>query len=215
MDHYLFILDWDDTLLPTRWLHTPPTSYDRILYSELLLAFLTHLSRRGTIVVVTNSRPPWVHESMQHYLPDLKPLLATIPIYYASQARGGKTDVMRYVSEQAAYTHVICVGDQVTDLEAAAHSITTSSLWLCLWHMHPDSPVRTLYAGWKDMDRYVWREEQETQSTTESTHRWFYVSASTQTTVCMGASDVAAEFCEVVDQWRQGLLNITSTAVES
>lgn len=211
MDSYLFILDWDDTLLPTKWLHTPPTSYDRVLYSELLLAFLTHLSRRGKIVVVTNSRPPWVQESMQHYLPDLKPLLATIPVYYASVARGGKAEVMQYVSSHT-YTHIVCVGDQVADLEAAAQSISTSSLWLCLWSMHPDSPITSLYAGWKDLDRHVWKEEESDHA--QSVHRWFHVSGS-GTTVAMHTSEVTERFCAVVNQWRQGLIEITPATVEA
>eukprot|EP00418_Pyrodinium_bahamense_P008609 CAMPEP_0179119608 /NCGR_PEP_ID=MMETSP0796-20121207/56315_1 /TAXON_ID=73915 /ORGANISM="Pyrodinium bahamense, Strain pbaha01" /LENGTH=315 /DNA_ID=CAMNT_0020818119 /DNA_START=89 /DNA_END=1034 /DNA_ORIENTATION=+ len=79
----LVIFDWDDTMLPTRWLEAQGLSLDRTseptdeqrkqlwTLAEHARQTLQEAKAHGTVVLVTNAERGWVELSCQRFLPSL------------------------------------------------------------------------------------------------------------------------------------------------
>lgn len=89
----MIILDWDDTLFPTSWLLKNNIDLNNIevrnrmtnFFSSLdniLYIFLKKCMSFGTIIIVTNALPIWVHKSSL-VIPNTHTLLAKIKIISA------------------------------------------------------------------------------------------------------------------------------------
>jgi hypothetical protein len=90
----LIILDWDDTLLPTTWLHAQGLLEDDVALTVeqglqlqalagLVAATLDAAQRRGVVCIVTNAEPGWVEDSCQAFMPSLLPRLQGVRIVSA------------------------------------------------------------------------------------------------------------------------------------
>mmetsp|Transcript_124842 Transcript_124842/g.364617 ORF Transcript_124842/g.364617 Transcript_124842/m.364617 type:complete len:259 (+) Transcript_124842:40-816(+) len=91
----LLILDWDDTMLPTRWLESQGLNLDRDSkptdeQAEQLQTMAEHARQtlneakaHGTVVLVTNAEHGWVELSCQRFLPSLWPLLLGVRVLSA------------------------------------------------------------------------------------------------------------------------------------
>mmetsp|Transcript_67881 Transcript_67881/g.159781 ORF Transcript_67881/g.159781 Transcript_67881/m.159781 type:complete len:557 (+) Transcript_67881:31-1701(+) len=105
-EHVLFILDWDDTILPTTWLTAKPWFRSWIREKGSLQSmveidpqdlehltvmdaaasdFLRSIKSLGTLVCITLSQRPWVEMSMKAFLPRLHELWEEcgISVHYA------------------------------------------------------------------------------------------------------------------------------------
>lgn len=95
VEETLLIFDWDDTLLPSTWLHAQGlqidagselTSSQREQLSELatIVAETLRLAKQlGTVVLVTNAEQGWVELSCQKFMPMLYPCLENVKILSA------------------------------------------------------------------------------------------------------------------------------------
>ena len=88
----VLIFDWDDTLLPTTWLHKtgiiqggPTSEHITILeaISTSVITLLTEAQKYGTVKIVTNAEKGWVESSCRKFLPRCSSLLTSIPIFSA------------------------------------------------------------------------------------------------------------------------------------
>jgi FMN phosphatase YigB (HAD superfamily) len=97
-DQSLIFLDWDDTLFPStevfnRWgIPSRPHLWGDVEFSPEQEAALTarraalfeHLCTAASlserVVIVTNSRHPWVSECAAHFAPNILPLLAKMRV---------------------------------------------------------------------------------------------------------------------------------------
>jgi hypothetical protein len=86
----LFILDWDDTIMPTYELKNKEFSIpDRSteialnIYGCCVKRSLEMMKQAGQVVIVTNSLSGWVEKSCQLFLPLVWPLVEDIPVAYA------------------------------------------------------------------------------------------------------------------------------------
>lgn len=94
----VFILDWDDTILPNCWLAKMGFSCEKkeerkekdadVLkkldqLSELVMHFLDTILPLGKIVIVTNALDGWVRSSCEEFLPKLVPYLEQVEIISA------------------------------------------------------------------------------------------------------------------------------------
>eukprot|EP01066_Platyproteum_vivax_P014091 Platyproteum_vivax@DN6338_c0_g1_i1.p1 len=91
----LVIFDWDDTLMPTSWITSKPTSdltsEEVETVDKLCTKALNALSaacRMGTVVIVTNSHPQWIELSCSLFMPALWTLVRNIPCVSAKQLFG-------------------------------------------------------------------------------------------------------------------------------
>jgi len=96
-DQTLIIFDWDDTLCPSSWIrgNKRELSFFRPApKAEKFQRPLQELSARceqvlrlamklGSVIIVTNAMEPWVETSCKNFLPQLMPLISTLPIIYA------------------------------------------------------------------------------------------------------------------------------------
>lgn len=94
-DQTLFVYDWDDTLCPTCWVQDcdlsffrPPPKEDRFvkplrMLERLVEGLIVTSKQLGHVVIVTNAQEPWVESSCKNLMPNLEPLLKTIPVRYA------------------------------------------------------------------------------------------------------------------------------------
>eukprot|EP00747_Dinoflagellata_sp_TGD_P089887 gnl/TRDRNA2_/TRDRNA2_164488_c0_seq1.p1 gnl/TRDRNA2_/TRDRNA2_164488_c0~~gnl/TRDRNA2_/TRDRNA2_164488_c0_seq1.p1 ORF type:complete len:326 (-),score=50.87 gnl/TRDRNA2_/TRDRNA2_164488_c0_seq1:24-1001(-) len=96
-DQTIILFDWDDTLCPSTWIrdNRPTLSFfkpapDDEKYQKPLRELQTQVHavldlalKMGKVIIVTNAMEPWVETSCRHFLPDLMPLVAQIPVIYA------------------------------------------------------------------------------------------------------------------------------------
>jgi hypothetical protein len=124
----LIVLDWDDTLFPTSWLKDiwkpkcngkwhmtplPMRKWYRAPISkveQVALAVLESAKALGRVVLVTNSRRPWVDNSSNIFTPVLAQPLHEDPVVdvaYALECMGGMTyDTVKNMDDpQAVYSY--------------------------------------------------------------------------------------------------------------
>mmetsp|Transcript_1949 Transcript_1949/g.4293 ORF Transcript_1949/g.4293 Transcript_1949/m.4293 type:complete len:271 (-) Transcript_1949:150-962(-) len=94
-DNTLLILDWDDTMLPTRWLENQGLSLDvnskpteeqleqLQTMAEHARQTLKEAKAHGTVVLVTNAERGWVELSCQRFMPSLWPSLRGVRVLSA------------------------------------------------------------------------------------------------------------------------------------
>ena len=73
----LIIFDWDDTLFPTSWVISSKINTNSYVMTDLdniVYTILKHCLRYGTVLIVTNAMPEWVHMS-SNSLPKTKKLI--------------------------------------------------------------------------------------------------------------------------------------------
>lgn len=93
----IIIFDWDDTICPSSWIREnkrvlsffkpapKDEQYQRPLrelqqHAETLIKLAMKL---GNVIIVTNAMDPWVETSCRNFLPQLLPLVSTLPVVYA------------------------------------------------------------------------------------------------------------------------------------
>ena len=91
------MFDWDDTLLPSRWLEKkgmrveyPSTITDEMAeaceeVAKSVIAVLTRAKQRGKVLIITNATDGWVQLSCQIFMPSVIPIMEGIPIIYAQE----------------------------------------------------------------------------------------------------------------------------------
>jgi len=94
----LFVLDWDDTLLPSSWLHQNgillnPTSRDMGAKQEHkdlcetvaphVAALITRAKEFGQVMIVTNATKSWVEHGCALFMPSILTLILSLPIISA------------------------------------------------------------------------------------------------------------------------------------
>jgi hypothetical protein len=94
----LFVFDWDDTLLPSSWLHQTgilpnPTSKDMGAKQEHrdlcetvaphVAALISRAKEFGQVMIVTNATKCWVEHGCALFMPSILPLILSIPIISA------------------------------------------------------------------------------------------------------------------------------------
>uniref|UniRef100_A0A7S1KZA1 Acid phosphatase n=1 Tax=Alexandrium catenella TaxID=2925 RepID=A0A7S1KZA1_ALECA len=94
----LFILDWDDTIMPTTWLHSAglladPASVNRhwgqlSVVADAAARTLSTLKQLGQIVIVTNAEEGWVQQSTVLFMPGLMMLLLGVQVISARTLYG-------------------------------------------------------------------------------------------------------------------------------
>jgi hypothetical protein len=118
-----FVLDWDDTLLPT----TELGNYPDLLYNpshplwedlqklqNTNIAVIEAMRRVGQVMILTNSEDGWVSLSCQRYMPALWPLLQCVPII---SARSRYQDTYPQNGFRWKYEALVeCLDDHVTQL---------------------------------------------------------------------------------------------------
>lgn len=94
-DETLCILDWDDTILPSSWVHencrrfgvwAPITPQQREVLAELAqraAETIQAAKQIGTVLVVTNAARGWIELSCLRFLPTLFPLLESVKLLSA------------------------------------------------------------------------------------------------------------------------------------
>uniref|UniRef100_A0A7S1A1R0 Uncharacterized protein n=1 Tax=Noctiluca scintillans TaxID=2966 RepID=A0A7S1A1R0_NOCSC len=99
-DQTMLIFDWDDTLFPTSWLLERENmealdtfdKYELLRYVAQFQAVVSIAKSVGEVVIVTNSRPPWVDTSMDLFMKDTD-TIADVPVFYAMDLAGGSPDL--------------------------------------------------------------------------------------------------------------------------
>lgn len=131
----LIILDWDDTLFPTTWIHKNNVNIfnnKKILYDKffkhldiLLHKLFTKMIKYGTVIIITNALLNWIDISLS-LLPNLTKLFKNKQINIIS-ARGEyshiskdpeiwkklafKNEIIRNLSEKKYINNIISLGD--------------------------------------------------------------------------------------------------------
>lgn len=92
----VFLLDWDDSILPSTWLHNlskmriennsqqaaeAANALHKLEYTVVCL--LRRLFTLGSVCLVTNAQTGWVELSCSKYLPNVLPLLAKTKVVSA------------------------------------------------------------------------------------------------------------------------------------
>jgi len=93
----MLIFDWDDTICPSSWIQEnrralsffrPVPNIER--FQKPLRELQMHAEaalrlgmKMGTVVIVTNASDLWVETSCRNFLPQLLPLVQTLPVVYA------------------------------------------------------------------------------------------------------------------------------------
>jgi hypothetical protein len=97
-DHTIIFFDWDDTLLCSSFLmdlNISLSTDSKIIYehwvnldllSNSIIDILMSAKCLGEVVIVTNAEECWVQMSAQKFMPELIPILQTIPIISARTA---------------------------------------------------------------------------------------------------------------------------------
>jgi hypothetical protein len=86
----LLIVDWDDTLLPTSYLHMHGLVHEnavvphsiRVLlreYAVRVKATLDILASHGRVVIVTNAHKGWIELSCARFLPEIEKFIRSLP----------------------------------------------------------------------------------------------------------------------------------------
>lgn len=90
IEETLFVFDWDDTLLPSSWLHrqglrldesSEVSQWHREQLAEVAnsaVEIIRNAKHCGTVVLVTNAERGWIELSCQKFLPTLLPLLENV-----------------------------------------------------------------------------------------------------------------------------------------
>mmetsp|Transcript_105549 Transcript_105549/g.303550 ORF Transcript_105549/g.303550 Transcript_105549/m.303550 type:complete len:279 (+) Transcript_105549:59-895(+) len=94
----VFIFDWDDTVVPSTWLHDNALAFDGSVpwqpeHQEQLAQLAASAAKTlrlakllGTVVLVTNAERGWIELSCQRFLPCLYPLLENVKMLSARSA---------------------------------------------------------------------------------------------------------------------------------
>jgi len=144
----LFLIDWDDTILPSSWIQRHSLSLDfgcipdhqqqgalaEVAASARELLILA--KRRGTVVVVTNAEVGWIELSCQKFLPTLLPFVESLrtvsartcyetqccasPVEWKSQAFAQEIDRAfgEAVADPARRKNILSLGDSTYEREA-------------------------------------------------------------------------------------------------
>lgn len=146
-DNTVIILDWDDTLFPTTWLHennielSVKSNREKYLlfFSELdnvLYKLLSLLQKYGLVIIVTNAMPIWVKISSS-VLPNTSRLLEGIKVVSARKMYNKtSTNMMEWkklafkneitnLLMDSEHMHIITIGD--ADYEF--HAMINISNW--------------------------------------------------------------------------------------
>ena len=131
----LFILDWDNTLLPTY--HLKKSSLQTILkpedqkqlsqFESQLLEVFDAILLLGRVYIVTNAQEGWVAYCVKMFLPRIEPLLTRITVISArSQYENTSNSEWQWkshtfqdiLSEETLLHQVIGMGDSPEDMQA-------------------------------------------------------------------------------------------------
>jgi len=119
----LFVLDWDDTILPSSWIQRQGLRLDegseladwqQELLSEVAMAaagLLRMTKERGTVVLVTNAERGWIELSCRKFMPELMPCIEGV----------------RIVSARTSYEGPFCVGP--LDWKVRAFEAEVARIW--------------------------------------------------------------------------------------
>mmetsp|Transcript_19728 Transcript_19728/g.56467 ORF Transcript_19728/g.56467 Transcript_19728/m.56467 type:complete len:433 (-) Transcript_19728:492-1790(-) len=119
----LFVLDWDDTMLPSSWIQRQGLRLDegseiadwqQELLSEVAVAaagLLRMTKERGTVVLVTNAERGWIELSCRKFMPELMPCIEGV----------------RIVSARTSYEGPFCVGP--LDWKVRAFEAEVARIW--------------------------------------------------------------------------------------
>ena len=141
----VFILDFDDTLIPSSWLNTQGFKLSKQLYgvTEAMLdacakvahhsaALINAAKGYGKVVIVTNATHDWVELASKMFMPTISDLILSLPIFsaadlYESRSKSPtiwkkltfQNDVLRTVFPvQPAVRTVISIGDSEAERQA-------------------------------------------------------------------------------------------------
>jgi hypothetical protein len=135
----VIIFDWDDTLIPTTWLHR----YEHKQWSPSIEASLRDSARKaqkllelavssGHTFIITNAQSGWVELSCAKWAPELLPVLQQVQIisarskfepYFPHDVDRWKVEAFLEVQRQldsTIITNLIALGDSSYEMNAAA-----------------------------------------------------------------------------------------------
>jgi len=153
----ILIFDWDDTMLPSTWVHNEGLRLDadvelsdwqRSQLSEVATAAAETLrlaKQLGTVVLVTNAEQGWIELSCQKFLPTLYPLLEDVKVLSARtsyetiavtspldwKVRAFEREIHRIYGPFYGQKNVLSLGDSVHEREALIRA--TSAMLNCQW----------------------------------------------------------------------------------
>jgi len=132
----LFILDWDDTLLPSSWLHQNgismnPSSMDmgaKQHHTEVcetvaphVADLITRAKEFGQVMIVTNATKSWVEHGCALFMPSILTLILSLPIISAA-------DLYEYTSSNPMAWKRIAFQNDVLYLAFCGQPITTRTV---------------------------------------------------------------------------------------
>ena len=83
----IVLVDWDDTLLPSSAIQAALVSQKplpNLTHHEVkVLEFLKVLNEIGDVCIVTNAEKGWVEQSACRFMPQIVPIIKTVPIFSA------------------------------------------------------------------------------------------------------------------------------------
>jgi hypothetical protein len=141
----VFILDFDDTLIPSSWLNTQGFKLSKQLYGVTATmldacakvahhsaALINAAKGYGKVVIVTNATHDWVELASKMFMPSISDLILSLPIFSAADLYESRStsptiwkklafqnDVLRTVFPvQPAMRTVISIGDSEAERQA-------------------------------------------------------------------------------------------------
>ena len=127
----LIIIDWDDTLLPTNWIHINENNQKCVNlqdYDDLIVYFLEVCENIGNVIIITNSSSLWINETSEKYLPNTHLKFKRMKLIsardnfqekYPYNPMEWKINTFKnYVNENNIYNEIISIGDGIYEKNA-------------------------------------------------------------------------------------------------
>ena len=127
----LIIIDWDDTLLPTNWIHISEIEKKCVNlqdYDDFIVYFLEVCENIGKVIIITNSSSLWINETSEKYLPNTNLKFKNMELISARDKYQEKypfnpmewkiNTFKNYILENNKYDEIISIGDGIYEKNA-------------------------------------------------------------------------------------------------
>jgi hypothetical protein len=128
----LFILDWDDTILPTYWINVNENENKCINifdYDDKIIKLINFIENFGNVIIITNSSSSWINNTSKKYLPKTHNKFKNMKIIsardnyqeiYPYNVMEWKNNTFKdYLSDyENIYSQIISIGDGIFERNA-------------------------------------------------------------------------------------------------